>query len=82
MTNGKITDVVVINEGIGYNENTTLIKVKSRGFGAKFDTRVRKLHVNDAERFSKFSKNQSEKIFSNLYKNEKKIPCIWNIWIF
>ena len=80
MTNGKITDVVVINEGIGYNENTAIIKVKSRGFGAKFDTRVRKLHVNDAERFSKFSKNQSEKIFSNLYKNEEEDSLIYGIF--
>ena len=79
MTNGKITDVVLINGGIGYSNNAT-IRVKSRGFGAKFDTRVRRLRINDAKRFSQFSKNQSKKIFSNLYKNEKEDSLIYGIF--
>ena len=79
LVNGKVTEIIVINEGIGYSDNT-LIKVKSRGFGAKFDTRVRNLHVNDAQRFSKFSKNQSEKIFSNLYKNERENSLVYGIF--
>jgi len=79
MVDGKITNVIVINEGIGYSSNAT-IKVKSRGFGAKFDTRVRKLHINDAERFSKFSKNKNEKIFSNLYKNNREDSLVYGIF--
>ena len=35
MENGKITDVIVINEGIGYSTKATSIYIKSRGFGAK-----------------------------------------------
>ena len=80
VVNGKITDVIVINEGLGYSDNSTLIKIKSRGFGAKFDTRIRKLIVNDAQRFSKFSKNQNEKIFSNLSKNEKEDSLVYGIF--
>ena len=79
VVNNKVTNVIVINEGIGYSDNT-LIKVKSRGFGAKFDTRVRNLRVNDAQRFSKFSKNQDKKIFSNLYKNEKEDSLVYGIF--
>ena len=80
MSGGKITNVIVINEGIGYSDSATSIKVKSRGFGAKFDTRVRKLHINDAERFSEFSKNQNEKIFSNLYKNDREDSLVYGIF--
>ena len=80
LENGKITDVIVINEGIGYNENTTSIYIKSRGSGAKFDSRVRYLDINDAERFAGFAKNQSDKIFSNLYKNEKEDSLVYGIF--
>ena len=80
VVNGKITDVIVINEGLGYNDNTTIIKIRSRGFGAKFDTRIRKLTVNDAQRFSKISKNKDEKIFSNFSKNEKDNSLVYGIF--
>ena len=80
MVNGRIDDIVVINEGIGYSTNATSIYVKSRGFGAKFDCRVRSLEINDAQRFSDFSKNQSKKIFSNLYKNNKEDSLVYGIY--
>lgn len=38
---GKITDVVVINSGIGYDPNNTSIQVNPRGSGAIFSVRVR-----------------------------------------
>ena len=79
LVNNKITDIIIINQGLGYSVNTT-IKVKSRGFGAKFDTRVRKLTVNDAKRFSEFSKNQSKKIFSNLYKNNEENTLVYGMF--
>ena len=53
ITNEKITDVIVINQGIGYDGNSTSVYIKSRGFGAKFDTRVRYLDVNDAEKLQR-----------------------------
>ena len=80
MVNGRIDDIVVINEGIGYSTNATSIYVKSRGLGAKFDCRVRSLEINDAQRFSDFSKNQSKKIFSNLYKNDKEDSLVYGIY--
>ena len=80
ITNEKITDVIVINQGIGYDGNSTSVYIKSRGFGAKFDTRVRYLDVNDAERFAAFSRTQTKKIFSNLYKNEKSDSLVYGIF--
>ena len=80
LQNGKITDVIVINEGIGYSTEATSIYIKSRGSGAKFDSRVRYLDINDAERFAGFAKNQSDKIFSNLYKNEKEDSLVYGIF--
>ena len=76
---GRLDDVIVINAGIGYSANTTSIFVKERGLGAKFDTRVRVLSVNDAERYSDYSKTKSKKIFSNLYKNEKDDSLVYAI---
>ena len=80
LQNGKITDIIVINEGIGYSTEATSIYIKSRGSGAKFDSRVRYLDINDAERFAGFAKNQTNKIFSNLYKNEKEDSLVYGIF--
>ena len=75
-----LDSVVVINEGLGYNENTTSIIVKERGFGSKFEVRVRNLTVNDAERFAVHSRNRSEKIFSSLTKSKKDDSLIFGIY--
>ncbi len=81
ITNGQLTDVVVLNGGIGYSSNSTGIYVNSRGYGAKFDTRVRRLNVNDAFRFAEASRsNTSARIFSNLYKNRKIDNLVYGIF--
>ena len=80
MDGDRLSDIIVINSGIGYSANSTSIFVKERGFGAKFDTRVRDLSVNDAERFADFSKSKNTKIFSNLYKNEKEDSLVYGIY--
>ena len=81
INNGQLIDVVVLNGGIGYSSNSTEIFVKSRGYGAKFDTRVRRLNVNDAFRFAESSRsNSSSKIFSNLYKNRKIDSLVYGIF--
>ena len=80
MVNGSLDDVIVINSGIGYSANSTSIFIKNRGLGAKFDTRVRDLTVNDAQRFGEHSKSKSTKIFSNLYKNEKQNSLIYGVF--
>ena len=81
ITNGQLTDVVVLNGGLGYSSNSTTIYVKSRGFGAKFDSRVRRLNVNDAFRFAESSRsNPTDKIFSNLYKNRKIDNLVYGIF--
>ena len=70
ISNGSIVDVVVINGGLGYDPNFTTIFVKNRGSNAIFNPSVRDLHVNDVERFGKFAKNRTPKIFSNVYEND------------
>jgi hypothetical protein len=44
--NKKITKVVVLDQGVGYNKNTTLIYAKKRGKDAKFLANVKKWTVN------------------------------------
>jgi hypothetical protein len=70
ISDGKIIDVVVINEGIGYNANTTTLYARPRGSNAIFAPSVRRLTVNDAERFGVHAKTRTQKIFSNLYENK------------
>ena len=51
ITNGKISDVKVINAGIGYSDTSihTSILVKSAGSNASFDPQIRSLDVNNVE---------------------------------
>ena len=49
--NNKIVDVVIINGGVGYNQDSTSIKVKSSGKNAFIDIGVRPLTVNNNYRF-------------------------------
>jgi hypothetical protein len=49
--NGQIIDVVVISAGTNYTQENTSIGVVAAGRNAKFDSSVRTLTVNDAERF-------------------------------
>ena len=80
-TNGsQIVDVVVINGGIGYDANSTSLFVDPRGSGAKFDIRVRDLTINDAERFGAYTKNRSEKIYSNLSSNETDDLLVYSMY--
>ena len=69
VVDGKIDDVIVINEGIGYDPNTTTIRVKPRGSGAIFNTKIRSLCVNDAERYGQYSILNNQKIFGSLREN-------------
>ena len=70
--NGKIDDVIVINEGIGYDPNTTTIRVKPRGSGAIFNTKIRSLSINDAERYAESSILKNQKIFGILKENSSE----------
>jgi hypothetical protein len=49
--NKKIVDVVIINGGVGYSQESTIIKVKSTGKKAFIDIGVRSLTVNNNYRF-------------------------------
>jgi hypothetical protein len=60
ISNGKISDVKVINSGIGYSTSTR-IDVIPTGSGALFDSNIRSLSINEVE---KISPNQYE-IFSD-----------------
>ena len=69
VNNGAITSVIVINSGIGYSSTNTSIEVIPSGFGGLFDTEVRSLTVNDAERYASSARSRTTKIFSSLRKN-------------
>ncbi len=51
ISNQKLEKVIVINSGIGYDEDLTTVTVKSAGSGLLLDTRIRGLTVNNAYRF-------------------------------
>ena len=80
MVDNKVDSVVVINEGLGYNPNTTSIYVKERGLGAKFGVRVRNLQVNDAERFATHARNRQVKIFSSFSKNKSDDSLVYGMY--
>ena len=53
ITNNQISDVRIINPGIGYSANSTYITITPSGKNAILDSKVRPLTINDA--FSRFS---------------------------
>ncbi len=61
--NGRIVNVKVINSGIGYSSTSTISVIPS-GFNAIFDTKVRSLTINNAERFK--YENYTETLDSDL----------------
>ena len=64
---GKITDVKVINAGIGYSAASTGIKVSPKGFGATFDTTIRKLRVNNIHKYgNEILKERNDKLQYNI----------------
>jgi hypothetical protein len=80
INDGKITDVIVINSGIGYSATTASIQIKPRGSGAIFDTEVRDLTVNDAERYASYARSRTTKIFSSLNKNLTDDSLVYGIY--
>ena len=50
VSDGKITEVVIINSGIGYTESP-VVRVKPAGAGQIFEPSIRSLTVNNLERF-------------------------------
>ncbi len=80
IVDGKIDDVIVINEGIGYDPNTTTIRVKPRGSGAIFNTQIRSLCVNDAERYADSSINHNQKIFGRLKENDTEDGLEYSVY--
>ena len=51
ITNGKITDVIVISTGIGYSSTDTSILVKAAGINAVLSPKIRDLTVNNNYKF-------------------------------
>jgi hypothetical protein len=51
ISNNRLVNVIVINEGIGYNQNTTTVRVVPSGSGAVFDPKIRALTINNFARF-------------------------------
>jgi hypothetical protein len=70
-TSGKITDVKIINTGIGYSSTSTSIRVVPSGSGVIFDTEVRSLSVNNIHKYGneilKETKNKLQYSVSGYY---------------
>ena len=62
----------VINTGIGYSSTSTSIRVVPSGSGAKFDTEVRQLTINNVKKYGNqilkgTSKNKLQYLVSGYY---------------
>jgi len=70
-TSGKITDVKIINTGIGYSSASTSIRVIPSGSGVIFDTEVRQLTINNIHKYGneilKETKNKLQYAISGYY---------------
>ena len=51
ISNGKITNAIIINPGFGYSETNTSVIVSSTGLNAKFDCSVRPLTINNNSKY-------------------------------
>ena len=72
-TSGKITDVKVISAGIGYSSTSTSIRVIPSGSGAKFDSKIRELTVNNVHKYGneilRKTENKLQYSISGYYEN-------------
>ena len=59
ISGGKLTDVKIVNPGIGYSSTSTL-RVKSTGINALFDADVRGLTVTNTSRFGNELLNETD----------------------
>lgn len=73
ITDQKITDVKIINPGIGYSNNSTTIQVKSSGSNAILNANIRSLTVNNNVKFGDEilieSENQLQYSVCGYFKN-------------
>jgi len=60
ITDGALTDTVIINSGIGYSSLTTEVRAKVTGINGLFNARVRPLTVNTTQRFGDFNLTSRE----------------------
>ena len=51
----KIIDVIILNKGVGYDFNTTSIRVTERGKNAVFNTSIKKLNIVGIQTFSPYN---------------------------
>ena len=58
--NGKITDVIILNGGILYEDDKTSIVVTNRGSELKVETSIRSLYANSFERYGNEALVESE----------------------
>ena len=51
VNNGKIVEVIIIKNGLNYQDNTTSIVIKPPGSGLKIDANIRSLRTNNFNRY-------------------------------
>ena len=54
ISGGKLIEVVVINQGIGYSSANTFGYVDPRGINGLFESRVKKLYLDNTNKFGEF----------------------------
>ena len=52
VSNGRITNVIIINSGVNYSENDTSVSVNSPGRNGVLNVSIRPLSINNEKRFS------------------------------
>jgi len=58
----KIIDVIILNKGVGYDFNTTSIRVTERGKNAVFNTSIKKLNIVGIQTFSPYNQKYKDEI--------------------
>ena len=58
----KIIDVIILNKGVGYDFNTTFIRVTERGKNAVFNTSIKKLNIVGIQTFSPYNQKYKDEI--------------------
>ena len=58
----KIIDVVILNNGIGYDFNSTFIRITERGKNAVFNTSIKKLNIVGIQTFRPFNQRYQDEV--------------------
>ena len=58
----KIIDVIILNNGIGYDFNNTFIRITERGKNVVFDTSIKKLNIVGIQTYRPFNQRYQDEV--------------------